>query len=407
MPRRSKTKAKNEEVVKHIAPHLSPEDYAMPGEFERFYESWRLYENAKRENASSFGACFHPALLESLERRFKIKFLEPDEQLKDKKTGELETIDEYRARRCADAHRVAGLIFARLAPKGKSKTQEFVLEDCKFEYDPDVPLTSQCLVQETKFRAAVKQLGDTKPHELIEYYLECWPEDMKAQLEMEGAEDKIAKTAGFLQWTQHADRVFEMAEKVEEGLSLQSLFMPAKTKKVEIMLLAKDKPPSAPSESGSEQQSKRSKQCFNCGATDHRIADCPKPLRERSRAQLQQDAASAKAFTKHRPDSPHRTDTRSSPYPDRERKAPEKYAASAVKRLVGEAKMKTRRRIRKRIHKFYKSLDKGARSVYPKDLKELLASDWPDSSDTDAGPDSVDGESDGSGSDDGDDYDEQ
>ena len=48
-----------------------------------------------------------------------------------------------------------------------------------------------------------------------------------------------------------------------------------------------------------------------------------------------------------------------------------------------EAKMKTRWRIRDRVKQFYKSLDKGACRVTPKDLQELLASDFPDSSDTD------------------------
>ena len=49
--------------------------------------------------------------------------------------------------------------------------------------------------------------------------------------------------------------------------------------------------------------------------------------------------------------------------------------------------MKTRRRIRKRIKEFYKSLHKGARQISGKDLDELLADDYPDSSDTDAGSD--------------------
>ena len=102
-------------------------------------------------------------------------------------------------------------------------------------------------------------------------------------------------------------------------------------------------------------------------------------------------------FQKHRADSPHS----SSRYPDRDRQKPDRYAASAVKKAVGEAKMKTRRRIRSRVKDFYKAMDKGARRVTPKDL---LASDFPDSSDTDGfrsttESSSSDGDDDGGGGD--------
>ena len=283
----------NTTKMNKTAPFLSIDAFGQEDKIEEHYKKWLQYEVANGNSAKSWQQTFDVDLLEILKRRKNIEFKESVEQGKD------ESSEHFRERRLKDAEQVAKALFDLQMPTVRSDAKTAIIAKCGFTAHRKTSLVAQILQHEMKFLNASKHIGATTALELCEAYIACFPQAMQAELNIVGAEDKVKKTRGFLQWTEYADWVNGKAQLVHETEAALKLFYP-KLKTISLLVPLKPSdqawlespkqhtPPRGstlgtlrgsqePSEdrAAKKKKARENDRCFKCGQFGHFIGECP------------------------------------------------------------------------------------------------------------------------------------
>ena len=242
--------------------------------------------SSQRRQRQVLAADLDVHLLEVLKRRKNIEFKESAEQGKD------ESSEHFRERRLK-------ALFDLQMPTVRSDAKTVIIAECGFMAHRKTSLVAQILQHEMKFLNASKHVGAITALELCGAYIACFPQEMQAELNIVGAEDKVKKTRGFLQWTEYADWVNGKAQLVHETEAALKLFYP-KLKTISLLVPLKPSdqawlespkqhtPPRGstlgtlrgsqePSEdrAAKKKKARENDRCFKCGQFGHFIGECP------------------------------------------------------------------------------------------------------------------------------------
>ena len=108
-------------------------------------------------------------------------------------------------------------LFDLQKPTVRTDAKAAIVSKCPFRAKRGLSLVSQVLVHESKFLTVSEQVGTIAARELCEAYIACFPSELQDELNIVGAEDKVKKKPGFLEWTEFADWVNEKAQLVQDA----------------------------------------------------------------------------------------------------------------------------------------------------------------------------------------------
>lgn len=267
-------------VVK-LAPYFTAQLLLVPGAFATHLETYTQYANTKGADALWLQETLDPMLIKTLRSRHKIEFKAKVAQ------GESESEADFCKRRLDDARETAQKIFQLIAPHGTKDSADFVVKECRFKFLPDVSISLQVSMHETKFEARIAQLNleHTSEDELAKIYLRCLSMPMQKELKLWG------KARGKSKWRDFASRSFEMAEAIENAEHFRRLFGMAQADPKPAPK-EKEKQPRDPADGGGRGGGKGDKggrggdkggrgggsgkkTCHECGSADHLRPECP------------------------------------------------------------------------------------------------------------------------------------